>query len=69
MNVPTKKGGEGLGISKGTKLTNNPKNLTIKIRLDEDTASKLDFLANSSNTTKSEVIRKGIEIQFEQQKK
>lgn len=58
-----------MGVPKGTKLTDNPKNLTIKIRLDENTASKLDFLADSNNISKSEVIRKGIEIQFEQQKK
>lgn len=57
-----------MGITKGTKLTDNPKNTTIKVRLDKDTNEKLEFIADKRQLTKSEVIRKGIEIQFEQEK-
>lgn len=53
-----------MGISKGTKLTDNPKNTTFKVRLDEKTAEKLDVVSQKTQKTKSEVIRTGIELQF-----
>ena len=58
-----------MGISKGTKLTENPKNKTFKIRLDEKTSEKLDILSNESQVSKSEVIRNGIELQYENLKR
>ena len=58
-----------MGISKGTKLTDNPKNKTFKIRLDEKTSEKLDILSNESQVSKSEVIRNGIELQYENLKR
>lgn len=57
-----------MGISKGTKLTDNPKNKTIKVRLDENTSEKLEFLAKKKETTKADIIRKGIEIQYNEEK-
>lgn len=57
-----------MGIAKGTKLTENPKNKTLKIRIDEDTTKKLEFLAKKRNTSKAEIIRNGIEIQYEKEK-
>ncbi len=53
-----------MGIKKGTKLTDNPKNTTFKVRLDEKTAEKLDVVSRKTNKTKSEVIRKGITEQY-----
>ncbi|MCI1958601.1 MAG: hypothetical protein LKJ25_03135 [Clostridia bacterium] len=53
-----------MGIIKGTKLTDNPKNKTIKVRLDESTSNKLDYLSEKESMTKSDVVRKGIEIQY-----
>lgn len=53
-----------MGIAKGTKLTDNPKNLTFKIRLDENTAKKLERISIETQSSKAEVIRKGIEFQF-----
>lgn len=53
-----------MGISKGTKLTDNPKNTTFKVRLDEKTAEKLNVVSQETQKTKSEVIRTGIELQF-----
>ena len=58
-----------MGISKGTKLTDNPKNKTFKLRLDEKTVEKLEILANKTESSKAEVIRKGIELQYENLKK
>ena len=57
-----------MGIAKGTRLTDNPKNITLKIRLDDETSNKLDFLADKKSTSRADVIRKGIEIQYEQEK-
>ncbi len=57
-----------MGIQKGTKLTNNPKNKTFKIRLDESTAEKLEYLAEKQQVSKSDIIRKGIDVQYEQKK-
>lgn len=54
-----------MGISKGTKLTDNPKNTTFKVRLDEETSKRLEIVSSETNTSKAEVIRKGISIQFE----
>lgn len=53
-----------MGISKGTKLTDNPKNTTFKVRLDEKTAKKLEVVSKETQKSKSEVIRTGIELQY-----
>ena len=57
-----------MGIHKGTKLTDNPKNKEIKVRIDENTSEKLDFLAKKKSKTKSDIIRLGIEIQYDKEK-
>lgn len=48
----------------GQKLTDNPKNTTVKARMDKETLDKLDFLVKSQGSDRSKVIRKGIEIQY-----
>lgn len=58
-----------MGIRKGTKLTDTPKDRTIKIRLDEATDSKLEALCKATGQTKSEVVRAGIEKQYADIKK
>lgn len=58
-----------MGISKGTKLTDNPKNNTFKIRMDEQTAEKLEAISKEKKISKAEVIRQGIEIQYDSIKK
>ncbi len=57
-----------MGIQKGTKLTDNPKNKTFKVRLDETTVEKLEYLAKKHQVTKSDVIRNGIDVQYKQEK-
>ena len=57
-----------MGIQKGTKLTKNPKNNTFKLRLDEITMDKLEFFSEKQQISKADVIRKGIDVQFEQEK-
>jgi predicted DNA-binding protein len=58
-----------MGIPKGTKLTDNPKSTTFKVRLDEETAKKLEVVSSKTKVSKAEVIRTGIDIQFEALKK
>ena len=53
----------------GQKLTDNPKDTTVKARMDKITLDKLDFLVNEQKSDRSKIIRQGIEIQYEQRKK
>ena len=48
----------------GQKLTDNPKDITIRARVDKETVEKLDYLVEKYNSSRSEVIRQGIEIQY-----
>lgn len=52
----------------GQKLTDNPKNITIRARVDKETVEKLDYLVEKYNSSRSEVIRQGIEIQYKKEK-
>lgn len=67
--VPTRKEVKCLGIHKGTKLTNTPKDRTLKVRFDLETENKLNFICEKTNRTKAQVIRDGIEKQYEEIKK
>ena len=67
--VPQQKGVKIMGIQKGTKLTDNPKSNTLKFRYDEDTKKKLEKLAKELNKSKADIIRGGIDLQFESLKK
>lgn len=53
----------------GQELKNNPKNKLIQIRMDKETVEKLDCLVAEQNSDRSKVIRKGIDIQYEQRNK
>ena len=59
---------KAVGIHKGTKLTETPKNHTLNFRYDEETSEKLEYVAKKCSMTKSEVVRKGIEIQYDKEK-
>ena len=58
-----------MGISKGTRLTDTPKDRTLKIRFDEETEKKLCYLCEKTKRTKAQVVRDGIEKQFNEIKK
>ncbi len=58
-----------MGIKKGTKLTNAPKDRTLKIRFNADTENKLSFICKITNKSKAQVIRDGIEKQYQEIKK
>ncbi len=53
----------------GQKLTDNPKDKRVQFRMDKETIEKLDCLVAEQNSDRSKVIRKGIEIQYEQRNK
>lgn len=52
-------------LKKGTKLTDNPKDTTVKVRMDKDTMSKLDKCAKALNSNRSKVIREGIKKMYD----
>lgn len=56
-------------MKKGTKLTDNPKNFMLRVRLDNETVQKLDTICEQQNVSRSEAVRNGIVIQYEQAKK
>lgn len=56
-------------VAKGTHLTDNPKDTMIRVRMDKATVAKLDECAEALDTTRSEVIRKGIDKVYDEIKK
>lgn len=50
-----------MGIKKGTKLTDNPKDIQLKIRADKQTVEDLEYCCEKTKLNKSEVIRLGIQ--------
>ena len=53
----------------GKKLTDKPKDTVVKVRMDRETVEKLDTLVSEQDSDRSKVIRRGIEIQYENRKK
>ena len=52
------------GLKKGTRLTDNPKDYTLRVRMDERTLEKLDVCCKEQGLSRSEVVRKGIDEQY-----
>ncbi|MCQ1530904.1 ribbon-helix-helix domain-containing protein [Lutispora saccharofermentans] len=50
----------GLGNKKIGRPTDNPKDISLKVRLDNDTAKKLNECAKEINVSKAEIVRRGI---------
>lgn len=56
-------------LKKGQKLTDKPKETTVQVRMDNEMIEKLDYLVSlEDGLDRSKVIRKGIDIQYEQKK-
>lgn len=58
-----------MGIHKGTKLTDAPKDTVIRARVNVKTAEMLEMVCKKTGKSKSEVIRQGIEEQYARLKK
>lgn len=56
-------------IKKGTKLTDNPKDYMLRVRMDSETVEKLDTVCKSKGKSRSDVVRDGIEQQYQESKK
>lgn len=64
-NVATMIGGEKMSaMKKGTKLSDNPKDYMLRVRMDVEILSKLDKICETENLSRSEAVRKGIEEQY-----
>jgi len=55
-------------MKKGTKLTDNPKDFMLRVRLDSLMVEKLDIVCKETKKSRSEVVRDGIEEQYQKQK-
>lgn len=60
------KGDDKVSPKMGQKITDNPKDTTVRARMDAETVRKLDYLVSEQNSDRSKIIRQGIEIQYEQ---
>lgn len=49
--------------------TDNPKNLSTRIRLSDDDVKRLEFCVQKTGFTKAEIIRQGIKEVYEKLKK
>jgi len=49
-----------MGNKKMGRPTDNPKDISLKIRLDKETAEKLDDCVQAMEVSKAEVIRRGV---------
>lgn len=53
---------------KGQKIKDDPINKLVHFRTNDETNKQLEFVSQKNNVSKSEVIRKGIEIQYKELK-
>mgnify|MGYP001125779865 FL=1 len=58
-----------MSIKKGTKLTDTPKDKVLRIRIDDKTENELETVCKHTKMSKSDVVRKGIEQQYDEIKK
>ena len=56
-------------LQKGQKLTDNPKGTLIHFRADKETVEKLEYTAKKMKISKSDVIRRGINEQYQKLEK
>ena len=53
-----------MGIKKGTKLTDTPKDILYQIRVDVKTDRKAKMVCEKEGISKSEIVRQGIELKY-----
>lgn len=54
---------------KGQKIKDNPKDIMLRTRIDKETYDKLEETAEILNIKKSEVVRRGIQSEYQRVKK
>jgi len=60
-----KKGGIDVSPRTGRPKSDNSKDTMLRVRIDEETVNKLDFTSRKLDMTKSEVVRNGIENEYQ----
>lgn len=56
-------------LKKGAKLTDNPKNYMLRVRMDQETLNQLDECCEAAKLSRSEIVRRGIKEQHSRIKK
>lgn len=54
---------------KGRPVSENPKDYMLRVRMDEQTLQQLDECCKAESLSRSEVVRKGIQEQYDKLKK
>lgn len=54
---------------KGRPISDTPKDFMLRVRLDKNTLKKLDFCCEKMGLSRSEVVREGIRIQYDENTK
>lgn len=68
-DIVATKGSDEMATKKIGRPTKSPKDYMLRTRLDKETVEKLDYVAEQSQLTRSEIVRKGIEMQYDQLQK
>jgi ribbon-helix-helix protein, copG family len=63
------KGVDKVSPKMGQKIKDNPKDFMLRTRLDEETLEKLDYSAEKFNVSRSEIVRRGIEDEYQKAQK
>ena len=56
-------------LKKGSKLTDNPKDYMLRVRMDQGTLKQLDECCEAEKLSRSEIVRRGIKEQHGRLKK
>ena len=69
MNVATNKWGERVAaIKKGTKLTDDPKDYMLRVRLNNSILTKLNELCEKEDKSRSQIVRELIVEKYQNNK-
>ena len=55
-----------MGANKLGRPTDNPKDITMKIRFDKNTAEKLEECSEKMNVSRAEIVRRGVHKMHEE---
>lgn len=52
----------------GQKIKDNPKDFMLRVRIGEETLERLDYSAEKFDVSRSEIVRRGIEDEYQKAK-
>lgn len=58
-----------MAAKRGRPKSENPKDFTLRVRMDKETLAQLDECCKEEQLSRSEIVRKGILEQYERLKK